>query len=114
MIFWAAVIGLWHVDMFPRIFGEDAKKDFKSGANALSGATEVGSTTVMPTMENTGVIGLLNRGKYTRKSFVIADFSPIDANYGVNRLYTVALFSLGVMSFIIVGYGLHSGFSLPA
>ena len=42
------------------------------------------------------------------KSFVIADFNPLEADYSVNRLYTSMILSLGVMSFIMVTYGLHS------
>lgn len=107
MIFWVAVIGLWHVDMFPRIFaGEPTYGASPSSGNNSS--IERGGLRQSSTND-----GLLDRGKYSRKSFVIADFSPLEATYGVNRLYTSLLLSLGVMSFIVLGYGLHSGFILP-
>ena len=54
--------------------------------------------------------GLVNRGKYSIKSFVIADFRTAEKGYGVNRLYTSVLISLGAMSFILITYGLQSGF----
>ena len=111
MIFWVAVIGLWHVEMFPRMFGEDSQRDLKLGNPTSSSG--LANNSLMPTMENTGIIGLFNRGKYSRKSFVIADFSPIEDGYSVNRLYTSLLFSLSIMTFIILGYGLHSGLNIP-
>ena len=52
---------------------------------------------------------LLNRGKYSRRSLVVADFSPIDADYTVDRLYTFTLLSLGIMSFLILSYAFLSG-----
>ena len=55
--------------------------------------------------------GLIDRGKYSRKSLVIADFNLIESSYSVNRLYTSMLLSIGVMSFILITYGLHSGLS---
>ena len=50
---------------------------------------------------------LNDRSKYSRNSFVVADFSIGEADYPPNnRLYTFVLLSLGVMSFIVVSYGL--------
>ena len=115
LIFWAAVIGLWHVDMFPRLFSEDSRREpYSPSSNNSSTAESNTNNSLMPTMENSGIIGLMNRGKYSRKSFVIADFSPIEKGYSVNRLYTFMILSLAVMTFTILGYGLHSGFILPA
>ena len=98
IIFWVCVIAIWHSYMFPRMFIEDQQtKNFPLGENSFSGFS------LRPS-------GLINRGKYSFKSFVFADFKPVESNYGVNRLYTTMLLSLGVMSFILVSYGLHSGF----
>ncbi len=99
IIFWVAVIAMWHTYMFPRIFREDHHSEkFPLGEKFLSGY-EMNSS------------GLIDRGKYSAKSFVIADFTPVEPTYGVNRLYTSMLLSLGVMSFILISYGLHSGFA---
>ena len=115
LIFWTAVIGLWHVDMFPRFFSEDSRREsYTPSSNGGSLGESNPNNSLMPTMENTGIIGLFNRGKYSRQSFVIADFSPIEKGYSVNRLYTFMILSLAVMTFTILGYGLHSGFVLPA
>ncbi len=99
MIFWVAVIALCHTYMFPRLFIEDQldKIDTNIGLNNYS--YELNPS------------GLANRGKYSRKSLVIADFNPVESTYGVNRLYTSMLLSLGVISFLLITYGLHSGLS---
>ncbi|KGG12177.1 MULTISPECIES: hypothetical protein [Prochlorococcus] len=98
MIFWVAVIALWHTYMLPRFFREDYKQNDNFDFNS--------------SQELIGESGLANRGKYSIQSFVIADFNPIESGYGVNRLYTTMLISLGFMSFILLTYGLHSGFML--
>ena len=59
-----------------------------------------------------GAIGLENRGKYTKKSFVVADFNPIESGYGVNRLYTSVLIGLAISTFVIITFGLQSGFGM--
>ncbi len=49
---------------------------------------------------------LSNRSKYSRRSLVVADFSVGENGYPNNKLYTFILMSLGVMSFLIIVYGL--------
>ena len=112
LIFWAAVIGLWHADMFPRMFKEDAERDALAKKSPESSA--ITGTGIMPSMEDLPITGLFNRGKYSRKSLVVANFNPIESNYSVNRLYTSLILSLSAMTFIIIGYGLHSGFILAS
>ena len=99
MIFWVCVIALWHTYMFPRFFKEDSQANPSFISNSsFSGVLKES--------------GIINRSKYSSQSFVIADFNPLENGYGVNRLYTSMLLSLGVMTFIVVSYGLHSGFNL--
>ncbi len=98
LIFWVSIIAIWHVDMFPRLFRDDYKVDQLNRFSAFSKA----DLKLKPS-------GIIDRNKYSNKSFVIADFTPVESDYGVNRLYTSLLLSLGVMSFIIISYGLHSG-----
>ncbi len=100
LIFWVCVIALWHTYMFPRLFSEDRIDRLSTSFLQVSKA---------PVMSPSG---LFNRSKYSNKSFVIADFNPVEADYGVNRLFTLMLFSLAIMTFIIITYGLHSGFML--
>tara|TARA_B100000131_G_C17724446_1_gene454224 strand:- start:194 stop:550 length:357 start_codon:yes stop_codon:yes gene_type:complete len=99
LIFWVSVIALWHTYMFPRIF----KEDYAQGAPIAD---------TLPLSNEISKSGLFNRNIYTNKSFVIANFNPAPSDYHVNRLFTFILFSLGIMSFIIISYGLSSGFKL--
>ena len=127
MIAWAGVIGLWHTYMFPRFFKEDSSR-MKAIAPVTSSISEAKSSS---TNESTrkpwfiddkggtltpqtalGAIGLEDRGKYTKKSFVVADFNPIDSSYGVNRLYTSVLIGLAISTFVIITFGLQSGFGM--
>ena len=98
VIFWVSVIALWHTYMIPTLFEDDPQLD-PITSKQYSAAILSKS-------------GLIDRGKYSNKSFVIADFSPVESTYGVNRLYTSMLISLGVMSFTLFIYGLQSALSL--
>ena len=121
---WAGVIGLWHTHMFPRFFKEDSSR-----INSSSSSTSVAQSapenngpnkpwflddeggTLTP-QSALGAIGLTDRGKYTKKSFVVADFNPVEAGYGVNRLYTSVLIGLAISTFVIISFGLQSGFGM--
>ena len=124
MVAWAGVIGLWHTYMFPRFFREDSSR-INSSSSATSVAQsapgnnstnkpwfiddEGGSLTPQTAL---GAIGLTDRGKYSKKSFVVADFNPVEAGYGVNRLYTSVLIGLAISTFVIISFGLQSGFGM--
>ena len=124
MVAWAGVIGLWHTYMFPRFFREDSVR-INSSSSATSVAQsapgnnstnkpwfiddEGGSLTPQTAL---GAIGLTDRGKYSKKSFVVADFNPVEAGYGVNRLYTSVLIGLAISTFVIITFGLQSGFGM--
>ena len=124
MVAWAGVIGLWHTHMFPRFFKEDSSR-INSSSSATSVAQsapenngpnkpwflddEGGSLTPQTAL---GAIGLSDRGKYSKKSFVVADFNPVEAGYGVNRLYTSILIGLAISTFVIISFGLQSGFGM--
>ena len=120
MITWAGVIGLWHTYMFPRFFKEDSSR-INSSSPVGSGQTantsnkpwfiddEGGTLTPNSAL---GAIGLSDRGKYSKKSFVVADFNPVESDYGVNRLYTSILIGLAISTFVIISFGLQSGFGM--
>ena len=127
MIAWAGVIGLWHTYMFPRFFREDSSR-FNSASSVTSVISEAQSApdnnspnkpwflddeggTLTPKTAM-GAIGLSDRGKYSKKSFVVADFNPVEAGYGVNRLYTSVLIGLAISTFVIISFGLQSGFGM--
>ena len=116
MIAWVAVIGLWHTYMFPRFFKEDTATEGNSLISLNSpvdisneNGSEVRRGEVRPLTQS---IGLTNRNKYSRQSIVLADFNPIESGYSVNRLYTIILLSLGITSFVLITFGLKSGFNL--
>ena len=109
MIFWVSVIAIWHVDMFPKIFAKDSLQSF---SKSKAGSKKEAEVSVLPSsrgLRPNGISkGLIDRGIYSRKSLVVANFSPIEDSYSVNRLYTSTLLSLGVMSFCLLCYGLQS------
>ena len=127
MIAWAGVIGLWHTYMFPRFFKEDSSRinSYSSVTSSISeaqSAPEINSPkkpwflddeggTLTPNTAM-GAIGLGDRGKYSKKSFVVADFNPVEPGYGVNRLYTSVLIGLAISSFVLITFGLQSGFGM--
>ncbi len=124
MIAWVAVIGLWHTYMFPRFFSHDAEQmKAANNANQATAAASENSNSKKPWfLDDQGVnlnpqealtaIGLSDRGKYSKRSFVVADFSPASSSYGVNRLYTTVLIGLAISTFILLTHGLQSGFGL--
>ena len=122
MIAWAGVIGLWHTYMFPRFFREDSTR-MNSAAPETSGGSQAQASSRKPWfLDDEGAsltpqtamvsIGLSDRGKYSKKSFVVADFNPVEPDYGVNRLYSTILIGLAISSFVIISYGLQSGFGM--
>ncbi len=127
MIAWAGVIGLWHTYMFPRFFKEDTNR-IKSASPAIAGISESQAASASDSPDKPwflndeggtltpqtamGAIGLSDRGKYSKKSFVVANFNPVESGYGVNRLYTSVLIGLAISSFVIICFGLQSGFGM--
>ena len=123
MIAWAAIIGLWHTYMFPRFFQEDSNRinnpspiTSAQSSTKTNGPkkpwflTDEGSS--LTPQSALGAIGLSDRGKYSKKSFVVADFNPVESDYGVNRLYTSILIGLAISTFVIISFGLQSGFGM--
>ena len=101
VVFWVAIITLWHSYMFPRFFNED------KGPNSV-----INEEISYP---NQSILGSLvksnnfkNRNKYSMKSFVIADFSSASNNFKLNKLYTTVMIGVTFASFIFLTYGLSS------
>ena len=124
MVAWAGVIGLWHTYMFPRFFKEDSSRiNSSSPETSVAQSSAENNSTKKPWFLDDegdsltpqtalGAIGLADRGKYSKKSFVVADFNPVEAGYGVNRLYTSVLIGLAISTFVIISFGLQSGFGM--
>ena len=101
VVFWVAVIALWHSYMFPRFFNED------KGLNSV--INEEISFLKNPILGNlVKSNNFKNRDKYSMKSFVIADFSSASNNFKLNKLYTIVMIGVTFASFIFLTYGLSS------
>ncbi len=116
LIFWVCVISIWHIYTFQRIFSED-KVNLPLPEATLpletmsrnNDSSFIKARALRPLIIGTS---LKDRFKYSRRSFVVADFSPIENGYKTNGLYTTVLLSLGVASMILISYGLRSALIL--
>ena len=101
LIFWVAVIALWHTYMFPTFFNEDKAFD--------SIMTQENSVTTEPILGNlVKSNNFLSRQKYSMKNLVIAYFSSIQNNFKLNKLYTTVMIGVSFATFIFLTYGLSS------
>ena len=101
VVFWVAIITLWHSYMFPRFFNED------KGLNSI-----INEEISYPKQSILGSLvksdNFRNRNKYSMKNLVIADFSPASNNFKLNKLYTTVMIGVTFASFIFLTYGLSS------
>ena len=101
VVFWVAIIALWHAYMFPRFFNED------KGLNSI-----INEEISYPKKPILGSLvkanNFRNRDKYSMKSLVIADFSSASNNFKLNKLYTTVMIGVTFASFIFLTYGLSS------
>ena len=106
LVFWVAVIALWHVYMFPRIFKNDnlVKRTKQSDLEALDSEPILGSL-----LNSDSLPEIPDRKKYSMKSLVVADFGKLN-NLKLDSLYTIVSLSVVFATFTIITYGLHSGF----
>ena len=104
VVFWVAVVALWHTYMFPRIFQENGSRS----SNQIENEADI--TNNEPILG--GIVlneSLPDRKKYSMKSMVVADFNRLN-NLKLDRLYTLVSVSVVFASFTIITYGLHSAF----
>jgi len=101
VVFWVAIIALWHTYMFPRFFNED------KGLNSfIKKEIKVSTDPILGNLVNSN--NFRNRDKYSMKSLVIADFSSASNNFKLNKLYTTVMIGVTFASFIFLTYGLSS------
>ena len=100
VIFWVAVIALWHTYMFPKFFNED-----KGLNSVINQEIHVSTEPILGTLLNSN--NFKSRDKYSMKNLVVADFSSIN-NYTLNKLYTTIMIGVTFASFIFLTYGLSS------
>ena len=101
VVFWVAIITLWHTYMFPKFFNED------KGLNAvINQEIKVSTDPILGSLVNSN--NFKNRDKYSMKNLVIADFSSTSNNFKLNKLYTTVMIGVTFASFIFLTYGLSS------
>ena len=101
VVFWVAIIALWHTYMFPRFFNED-----KGLNSVINQEIKVSTDPILGRLVNSN--NFRNRDKYSMKSFVIADFSSSSNSFKLNKLYTTVMIGVTFASFIFLTYGLSS------
>ena len=104
VVFWVAVVALWHTYMFPKIFQENqnqVKNESINEGENLQNEPILGSMVLNESLPD--------RKKYSMKSLVVADFGRLN-NLKLDRLYTIVTLGVAFASFTIITYGLHSGF----
>ena len=100
VVFWVAVIALWHTYMFPKFFNED------KGLNSVINQEMKASTDpILGSLVKSNIFK--NRDKYSMKNLVVADFS-LNNNFTLNKLYTTVMIGVTFASFIFLTYGLSS------
>ena len=100
VIFWVAVISLWHTYMFPKFFNED------EGLNSVPNQEiNISTEPILGSFVNNN--NFISRDKYTMKNLVVADFSSSN-NFSLNKLYTTVMIGVTFASFIFLTYGLSS------
>ena len=101
VIFWVAIIALWHTYMFPTFFNED--KTFNS---VITQENSLASEPILGSLVNSN--NFTSREKYSMKNLVIADFSSTQNDFKLNRLYTTVMIGVSFATFIFLTYGLSS------
>ena len=100
VVFWVAVITLWHTYMFPKFFNED-----KGLNSVINKEINLSTKPILGNLVNSS--NFQSRDKYSMKNLVVADFSSSN-NFTLNKLYTTVMIGVTFASFIFLTYGLSS------
>ena len=100
VVFWVAVIALWHTYMFPKFFNED-----KGLNSVINQEMNISTEPILGSLVNSN--NFKSRDKYAMKNLVVADFSSSN-NFTLNKLYTTVMIGVTFASFIYITYGLSS------
>ena len=98
VVFWVAVITLWHTYMFPKFFNED-----KGLNSVINQEVNISTEPILGSLVNSE--NFKSRDKYSMKNLVVADFSTSN-NFTLNKLYTTVMIGITFASFIFITYGL--------
>ena len=100
VVFWVAIIALWHAYMFPRFFNED-----KGLNSVINEEISYPKDPILGSLVNSN--NFKSRDKYSMKNLVVADFSTSN-KFSLNKLYTTVMIGVTFASFIFLTYGLSS------
>jgi len=100
VVFWVAIIALWHAYMFRRFFNED-----KGLNSVINQEINVSTDPILGSLVKSN--NFKSRDKYSMKNLVVADFSSSN-NFTLNKLYTTVMIGVTFASFIFLTYGLSS------
>ena len=100
VVFWVAIIALWHTYMFPTFFNED-----KGLNSVINEEITISSEPILGNLVNSN--NFKSRDKYSMKNLVVADFSSSN-NFKLNKLYTTVMIGVSFATFIFLTYGLSS------
>ena len=103
VVFWVAVIALWHTYMFPKFFNED-----KGLNSVINQEINFSTEPIFGSLVNSD--NFKSRDKYSMKNLVVADFSSTN-NFTLNKLYTTVMIGITFASFLFITYGLSSSFT---
>ena len=101
VVFWVAIIALWHTYMFPTFFNED-----KGLNSVINEEINISAEPILGSLVNSN--NFKSREKYSMKNLVVADFSNTSVNFKLNKLYTTVMIGVSFASFIFLTYGLSS------
>ena len=105
VVYWVAIIALWHTYMFPRFFNED-----KVLNSVINQEIKVPTDPILGNLVNSN--NFRSRDKYSMKSMVVADFSSESNNFKLNKLYSAVMIGVAFASFIFLTYGLSSSITV--
>ena len=100
VVFWVAIIALWHTYMFPTFFNED-----KGLNSVINEEIKISSEPILGNLVNSN--NFKSRDKYSMKNLVVADFSSSN-NFKLNKLYTTVMIGVSFATFTFLTYGLSS------
>ena len=101
VVFWVAIIALWHTYMFPTFFNED-----KSSNSVINEEINISTEPILGNLVKSD--NFISRYKYSMKNLVVADFSSRNNNFKLNKLYTTVMIGVSFATFIFLTYGLSS------
>ena len=101
LVFWVAVIALWHTYMFPRFFNED-----KGLNSVINEEINISTKPILGSLVKSN--NFKSRDKYSMRNLIVADFSSTNINLKLNKLYTTVMIGVTFASFIFLTYGLSS------